>query len=131
MGQIKSLNVLLQFGAEPIEVGELIVENYRIYFKYYAIFIKSGLEISPIKLKINSKINSAVPTLFEGLYGVFSDSLPNGWGRLLLARTLQSKGISPNGISVLDRLAYVGSNGMGALIYKPPLELEQLNTFAI
>jgi len=43
MGQIKSLNVLLQFGAAPIEVGELVVENNRTYFKYYASFIKSGL----------------------------------------------------------------------------------------
>jgi len=131
MGQIKRLTVLLQFGSEPIEVGELIEENHRTYFKYYASFINSGLEISPIKLKINSEINIAAATPFEGLYGVFSDSLPDGWGRLLLDRTLQSKGISPNGISVLDRLAYIGSTGMGALIYKPQLQQQQLNTFTI
>ena len=65
------------------------------------------------------------------MYGVFSDSLPDGCGRLLLERTLQSKGILPNGITVLDRLAYIGSTGMGALIYKPQLQPAPLNIFTI
>jgi serine/threonine-protein kinase HipA len=34
-------------------------------------------------------------------------------------------------MTVLDRLAYVGSNGMGALIFRPEMEVEKLNTFKL
>lgn len=48
--------------------------------------------------------------------------MPDGWGRLLLDRSLASKGIDISGITPLDRLAFVGSTGMGALIYQPEVE---------
>jgi serine/threonine-protein kinase HipA len=51
--------------------------------------------------------------------GVFEDSLPDGWGRLLLDRRMIRAGISPGELSPLDRLAWVGSSGMGALVYEP------------
>jgi serine/threonine-protein kinase HipA len=86
-------------------------------------FINLGLQISPFKLPLNNKLNKAEQNPFDGLYGVFNDSLPDGWGRLLLDRKLLSEGILPAEISPLDRLAYVGSNGMGALIYRPEKEL--------
>jgi serine/threonine-protein kinase HipA len=50
---------------------------------------------------------------------VFNDSLPDGWGNLLLDRFLNSHKINPSGLSILDRLSLVGSSGMGALEYKP------------
>lgn len=56
---------------------------------------------------------------FEGLAGVFSDCLPDGWGRLLFDRMLRSHGFLPGSVSPLDRLADVGTAGMGALVYKP------------
>jgi serine/threonine-protein kinase HipA len=62
---------------------------------------------------------------FEGLYGVFNDSLPDGWGKLLLDRSLSSKGINIAHVNPLDRLAFVGSNGMGALVYKPEIETDK------
>ncbi len=131
MEHIKNLVVSLQFDDTPIELGELVNENNHIYFKYYAEFIKSGLEISPIKLKLNHEINQASENLFDGLYGVFADSLPDGWGRLLLDRALASKGIASSDITVLDRLAYVGNNGMGALVYRPKLTLEKSKNYKI
>jgi serine/threonine-protein kinase HipA len=73
--------------------------------------------------------------MFEGLPGVFGDSLPDGWGRLLVDRAARSQGILPEQISPLDRLCYVGNTGMGALVYEPdhgssaeiePVDLDQL-----
>ena len=58
-------------------------------------------------------------TIFDGLYGVFNDGLPDGWGRLLLDRTVEKHGLRRGQLSALDRLAYVGRNGMGALSYEP------------
>jgi serine/threonine-protein kinase HipA len=59
-------------------------------------------------------------------FGVFNDSLPDGWGRLLLDRSLSAKGIDITGITPLDRLAYVDSLGMGALIYRPEIKYENI-----
>jgi serine/threonine-protein kinase HipA len=131
MEQIKKIYVSIQFDAEDIEVGELVSENRLIYFRYYPSFVKRGLEISPIKLKLNSDTNKADAIPFDGLFGVFFDSLPDGWGRLLLDRTLTARGISLANITPLDRLAYVGNQGMGALRYKPEIPVEYLADFAI
>ena len=57
--------------------------------------------------------------VFDGLFGVFNDSLPDGWGRLLLDRTVEKHGLRRGQLNALDRLAYVGQNGMGALSYEP------------
>lgn len=122
MQHIKKIIVSLLFNEEEIEVGELISEGKTIYFKYYADFVKRGLEISPFKLKLNNEINKSEPIPFDGLFGVFADSLPDGWGKLLLDRSLTSRGVNIDDFTLLDRLACVGSKGMGALIYKPEIE---------
>ncbi len=131
MQHITKINVSLQFGKNQIEVGELVSHNRQIYFKYMLSFIKSGLEISPIKLKLNTDTHSALQLPFEGLFGVFADSLPDGWGRLLLDRALSAKGIAAQDLTVLDRLAYVGNSGMGALVYEPELESDMDELFQV
>jgi serine/threonine-protein kinase HipA len=131
MEHVEKIMVSIQLNEEEIPVGELVSEGKNIYFKYNADFVKRGLEISPIKLKLNNLINAADPIPFEGLYGVFADSLPDGWGKLLLDRALTSRGVIVDAITVLDRLAYVGSSGMGALTYKPELEQEELEVFEV
>jgi serine/threonine-protein kinase HipA len=124
MEPIEQLEVYLRFSDTPIEVGQMVADNGTIFFKYDAAFLERGLAISPFKLKLSDAILTPETTIFDGLFGVFNDSLPDGWGRLLLDRTLLSKGISLNQITPLDRLAYVGSGGMGALTYKPNLNSE-------
>jgi len=119
---IDKIIVSIDFNEEEIEVGELVSDSKNIYFKYYTEFIKTGMEISPIKLKLNTQLNIADSIPFEGLFGVFSDSLPDGWGRLLLDRSLTASGIDMDYLTPLDRLSYVGNKGMGALIYKPEIK---------
>jgi serine/threonine-protein kinase HipA len=58
-------------------------------------------------------------TVFDGLFGVFADSMPDGWGKLLLDRYLLRQGINYGDITPLDRLGYIGNYGVGALLYKP------------
>jgi len=122
MEHVKKIIVSIQFGKNEIELGELVSEGRDIYFKYYTDFINKGIEISPLKLKLNTIINKADTIPFDGLFGVFADSLPDGWGKLLLDRALTAKGIDISNMTMLDRLAFVGSKGMGALIYKPEIE---------
>jgi serine/threonine-protein kinase HipA len=124
------ISVSICFDLTEIKVGELVSDNKRIYFKYDADFIELGINISPFKLLINSKIQVTDQLPFDGLFGVFADSLPEGWGRLLLDRKLISKGIPIVDINPLDRLSFVGEHGMGALIYRPITE-EQIITESI
>ena len=124
MEHVKKIIVSIQFSKNEIELGELVSEGRDIYFKYYTDFINKGIEISPLKLKLNTGINRADTIPFDGLFGVFADSLPDGWGKLLLDRALTAKGIDISNLTMLDRLAFVGSKGMGALIYKPEIDDE-------
>ena len=53
------------------------------------------------------------------MFGVFDDSMPDGWGRLLTDRMLRQHGIDPYSVGPLARLSIVGHGGMGALEYEP------------
>lgn len=100
-------------------MGRLLLHNRRIFFEYDAVFMKKGLELSPFKLPLKAGVIESNDRTFEGLFGVFNDSLPDGWGRLLLDRTLMKSGLNPGTLSALDRLCFVGKGGMGALSYEP------------
>jgi serine/threonine-protein kinase HipA len=80
---------------------------------------KKGPSISPFYLPLRPNVFVARRDPFNGNFGVFNDSLPDGWGNLLLDRFLRSKNINPANLSVLDRLSLAGSGGMGALEYVP------------
>lgn len=113
------LNVLLDISAEPVPVGRMALKDRRIYFEYDRTFLERGLELSPFKLPLKTSVFSNEEPAFEGLFGLFNDSLPDGWGRLLLDRQLRQHSIAPERLSALDRLAHVGRHGMGALCYEP------------
>ena len=99
--------------------------DHMIAFQYSDEWLKAGFSISPISLPLNAGV--FVPPekcrdRFRGLFGVFADSLPDSWGELLLDRHLGTMGIARGDISTLDRLAYIGRSGMGALEYYPSKE---------
>ena len=116
---LTEVKVGLNFGDSTLPVGRLANREGKIYFEYDPTFLKTGLNISPLRLPSEPGLKTFDPTLFEGLPGVFNDSLPDGWGRLLFDRLLRSRGISVGDISPLDRLAHVGLTGIGALVYEP------------
>ena len=61
----------------------------------------------------------ADPFKFEGLFGVFHDSLPDGWGTLTAIKALGKKGIDYLSMSPIERLCYLGEDALGALRYRP------------
>jgi serine/threonine-protein kinase HipA len=106
------------------KIGTLAIKNRKIYFEYDKDFLKTGIELSPYKLPLKSGLFRCDDDTFDGLWGLFNDSLPDGWGRLLMDRHLMRLGVNPHSLSPLDRLAYVGSHAMGALSYEPEREVE-------
>jgi len=114
------------------KVGTLAIKNRKIYFEYDKDFLKTGIELSPYKLPLKSGLFRCDDDTFDGLWGLFNDSLPDGWGRLLMDRHLMRLGVNPHSLSPLDRLAYVGSHAMGALSYEPEQEVENsINTIVL
>ncbi len=113
------LNVFLNSYGTRREVGLLSEENGRIFFEYAPEFLTSGIELSPFKLPLKSGIFEDTKRTFDGLFGVFNDSLPDGWGCLLLDRKLRKRGLSFQEITPLQRLSMIGRDPMGALEYEP------------
>ncbi len=112
------LNVFLELEGTPKrKVGRLAKKDRE--------FLQSGLEISPFCLALAPGVKVGDSGIFQGLLGVFEDSLPDGWGRLLLDRRIAQAGLAPANFGPLDRLAFVGSHGMGALVYEPETEQEE------
>ncbi len=114
------LNVFLD-GRQRRKVGRLAAQNRRILFEYDPGFLATDLQISPFRMPTRSGVMIDDSHVFDGLFGVFNDSLPDGWGRLLLDRAVERLGIARQELTQLDRLAYVGKHGMGALSYEPDL----------
>lgn len=105
------------------KVGTLATYNGRfVAFEYSDEWLAEGFSISPFSLPMQKKVFIPKIDPFDGLYGAFSDSLPDGWGRLLVDRMLLKNGINPHEIDMLNRLAIVGNSGMGALTYHPTHE---------
>lgn len=125
--QISEIKVGIDFGTGIDPVGRLAIRDQTIYFEYDMKFVQKGMEISPFRLPLRSGVIELPNRPFDGLAGVFSDSLPDGWGRLLFDRMVRSQGFMPEDFSPLDRLAHVGLYGMGALVYEPSNTPEDIN----
>lgn len=109
-------------------VGKLAETPDRmIAFQYADAWIQNGFSINPLSLPLGNQVYTPPEKCrdrFGGLFGVFADSLPDAWGQLLLDGHLATLGINRGDVSTLDRLAYVGKSGMGALEYYPVKETD-------
>ena len=88
-------------------------------FEYDRTWLADGFSISPLELPLKTGLFIANPQPFHGNFGIFEDSLPDGYGRYLLHKALLREGINDADLSAIDRLSIVGDGGMGALIYHP------------
>ena len=124
MNKIKKLEVIFN----EKKVGTLALLNKSkidlLAFQYDDEWIKNGFSISPFSLPLENKVFIPKIDPFNGMFGVFSDSLPDGWGKLLVDRTLKKNNINPFEITSLDRLAIVGNSGMGGLECIPQYDFE-------
>ena len=117
------LTVTLRWDDGDVQsVGRLGYIDRVARFEYDNGFLTAGLEISPVHHRAGNAagpIRPYDPAVFDGLHGVFHDSLPDGWGRLLVERRARELGIDAATLTPLDRLAWVGDRGVGALCYAP------------
>ncbi|WP_397443510.1 type II toxin-antitoxin system HipA family toxin [Pseudomonas chlororaphis] len=105
------------------QVGMLSWNRQGTYFTYAKDWLTQGFNLSP-QLTFDERPQQPDTHLFLGIHGAFADSLPDGWGLLLMGRffTAEYGSRVTHGLTQLDRLAYIGNRGMGALEYYPMSE---------
>lgn len=122
------------------KIGTILLKDGVVYFEYDKNFKTSNLEISPLKLPLsyNGIYTNSDDRYFEGLAGVFHDSLPDKFGTKVIERFFESKNIPTNELNVIQKLMFVGDKSIGAISYKPVIdsidnkkvdELIELNNF--
>ncbi len=81
MNDIKIIEVFLN----GEKVGQIaMTSDFLCAFEYDFAYLLSGSSISPFNLPLKQEVFIAKRTPFNGGFGVFDDSLPDGWGNLIL-----------------------------------------------
>ncbi len=109
-------------------------------FQYAPAWKRTGIELAPLTLPLDGPDVVLFPDLpeltFYRLPGLLADALPDAFGNALIDAWMATHGVAKNEITTLDRLAYMGKRGMGALEFHPergshressaPLEMQTL-----
>lgn len=104
---------------ETVSVGTLAQNRQGTFFQYDDGYLRHYHSLSPFNLAWEGSLQPGPKAPHAGLHGLFADSLPDGWGLLLMDRVLRQHGMLPQRLTAMDRLAYIGDRGMGALSYRP------------
>ena len=110
-------------------------------FEYNPAWKKTGIELAPLHMPLKATRSVFVfPALPEATYyrlpALLADALPDDFGNALIDAWMAQRGIEKSSVTVLDRLAYMGKRGMGALEFRPargshkessaPVEMKEL-----
>lgn len=120
---------------KAVPVGRLAMDGGLAQLEWSDNVVAAGLPVSPLLYASEPGLHGARSREFDGLHGFLADSLPEGWGYLVMRRRLAKLGMRLENMSPLDRLALVGDQGRGALTYlpatAPPPEVETLDLDAL
>lgn len=105
---------------EDWPLGLLADDGTALLFEYAPEALVQGLELSSLHLKLRATAYGGFPQHLHRLPGLIADSLPDGWGLLLMDRLFRQQGLRYPG--PLDRLAFIGDRAMGALRFVPATE---------
>jgi serine/threonine-protein kinase HipA len=105
-------------------IGAVSLEDDQNYaaFQYDSDFAQSGIEISPLMMRLSDRIYTfpELPRVtFWGLPGLLADSLPDRFGNALIDAWLATQGRTAGDFNAVERLCYTGARGMGALEFAP------------
>jgi serine/threonine-protein kinase HipA len=93
-------------------------------FEYAPEFLRTGIDLAPLTMPLVGGSGPFIftdlpPLTFKKLPGMLADALPDDFGNALIDAWLATKGIDKLKVTALDRLAYMGQRGTGALEFKP------------
>lgn len=120
MKNLYKISVYYNGWGEDWHLGDLASNGRQTMFEYSKEALKRNIEFSPNCLPLQSQAFTDFPTFQFQLPGLFADSLPDGWGLLLMDRFFKKElGKNPDQINPLERLACLGDQTMGAFTYRP------------
>lgn len=105
--------------APPMFVGLLAAANGVAQLEWSPDVIQEAIRIDPGIYRPEPGLLPAQSRMFDGLHGFLADSLPDAWGQLVMRLRLRKLGFRLEDLSGVDRLALLGTNGRGALIFEP------------
>ena len=103
------------------KIGTILLKDGIVYFEYDKVFKTNNLEISPLKLplSLNKVYTNNDDRYFEGLAGVFHDTLPDKFGTKVIERYFESKNIPSYELNIIQKMMFIGNKSIGAITYKP------------
>jgi len=105
-------------------------------FEYAPAFVKKGVELAPLTMPLRAAnqpfICPDLPVLtYQRLPSMLADSLPDDFGNGLVNAWMATQGVARSDITALDRLAYMGKRGIGALEFRPARASHRSSSTAI
>ncbi len=116
-----ALDIALAFdAARPrLRVGRLAMDQRVAQLEWSREIIDRGLNVAALNYPPEPGLIGARSADFEGLHGFLADSLPEGWGHLVMRKRLAKLGLDIASLTPVERLALVGDSGRGALTFEP------------
>lgn len=109
-----------------------------ICFYFDPAYLNGGYDLSPLRAPLSGvAARSGLPVYpeadkeFGGLPSFIADSLPDHWGNVVFSEWARARNIRSKDLSPLDRLAYIGRRGMGALEFVPPTSVDLETPFRV
>lgn len=111
------------------EIGRLAWDERRrlSYFMYNPEFLRGSLDIAPLTASIHHPLSSRAiygetERIYQKLPSFIADSLPDAWGNLLFEQWRKENHLSERSVTSLEKLAFIGRRGMGALEFVPEID---------
>ena len=114
-----SVGLAFDRGAPPLPAARLAMDAGLAQLEWSEAVIERRLAVAALYYPPEPGLQAARGRVFDGLHGFLTDSLPEGWGYLLMRKRLAKLGVDIATLTPLERLALVGDQGRGALVFEP------------
>lgn len=126
-----SISLVFDPTRSRLSVGRLAIDAGLAQLEWSPEVIARKLTVAGLLYPPEAGLQPARGRAFEGLHGFLADSLPEGWGYLLMRKRLAKLGVDIASLTPLERLALIGDHGRGALVFEPsttpPEDVETLD----
>ena len=129
--------VLVKIWGHPVGTIMWDAQRKRAIFSYDKGFISRGMDIAPLTASIRNPryslpfLGETDRDIFSGLPAFIADSLPGGWGNAVYNAWVAEHHLSSRQITPVDKLAFIGKRGMGALEFEPAVPIEENRNIAL
>ena len=94
---------------------------------YNPAFLKGALDIAPLAASIHHPLSTRAifgeaERIYQKLPSFIADSLPDAWGNQLFEQWRKDNHLTERSVTPLEKLAFIGKRGMGALEFVPEVE---------